>query len=89
MIRQRLKIDTVAGNINLFRTPEEGQLLFDQFFKDFMLLLVETGNVNRLAKEHWLKKLIVFILGKSTVGHNFLEILGKNPLTGVLNNILS
>jgi hypothetical protein len=54
-----------------------------------MLLLVETGNVNRLAKEHWLKKLIVFILGKSTVSHNFLDILGKNPLTGVLNNIFS
>jgi hypothetical protein len=53
-----------------------------------MLLLVETGNVNRLAKKHWLKKLIVFILGKSTVGHNFLDILGKNPLTGVSNNIV-
>ena len=60
VFRQRLVVDTVAGDVNFFRTPEEGELLFDQLFEDVIFLLIVTGDVNRLAKKHRLKQLIVF-----------------------------
>ena len=37
VLRQRLVIDAIAGDVSFFRAPEEGELLFDQFFEDFML----------------------------------------------------
>jgi transposase len=40
MFRQCLEVDTIARNIDFFRTPEEGELLFDQFFKDVIFLLI-------------------------------------------------
>ena len=61
VLRQRLVIDAIAGDVNFFRAPEEGELLFDQFFEDFMLLLVETRNVYRLAEEHRLLQLVVLV----------------------------
>lgn len=50
MFRQRLVVDAIAGNVNLFRAPEEGELLFNQLFKDVVFLLIVAGHVNRLAK---------------------------------------
>ncbi len=43
-------VDAIAGNVNLFRAPEEGELLFNQLFKDVVFLLIVAGHVNRLAK---------------------------------------
>ena len=62
MFRQRLVVNAIAGDVNLFRAPEEGELLFNQLFKDVVFLLIVAGHVNRLAKKHWLKQLIVFRL---------------------------
>ena len=62
MFRQRLVVDAIAGNVNLFRTPEEGELLFNQLFKDVIFLLIVAGHVNRLAKKHRFQQLIVFRL---------------------------
>ncbi len=50
MFRQRPVVDAIAGNVNLFRAPEEGELLFNQLFKDVVFLLIVAGHVNRLAK---------------------------------------
>ena len=62
MFRQRLVVDAIAGNVNLFRAPEEGELLFNQLFKDVIFLLIVAGHVNRLAKKHRFQQLIVFRL---------------------------
>ena len=62
MFRQRLVVDAIAGNVNLFRAPEEGELLFNQLFKDVVFLLIVAGHVNRLAKKHRFQQLIVFRL---------------------------
>ncbi|MNY70440.1 hypothetical protein D3C86_2085730 [compost metagenome] len=62
MIRQRVEIDTIARNVHFFRTPEEGELLFNQLFEDVIFLLIVACHVDRLAKEHWLFELIVFRL---------------------------
>ena len=50
VFRQRTVVDAIAGNVNLFRAPEEGELLFNQLFKDVVFLLIVAGHVNRLAK---------------------------------------
>ena len=60
-------VDTVARHVDFFRTPEERQLFFDQFFKYFVFLLVITSNIYRLTKKHWLFQRVVFGLGKSTI----------------------
>ncbi|SAF98574.1 Uncharacterised protein [Enterobacter cloacae] len=60
VFRQRLEIDTVAGNVNFFRTPEEGELLFNQLFEDVIFLLIVACHVDRLAEEHRLFELVVF-----------------------------
>ncbi|CQT36164.1 Uncharacterised protein [Salmonella enterica subsp. enterica serovar Typhi] len=62
VLRQRLIVDTIAGDVDLFRTPEERELFFDQFFEDVIFLLVIACNVDRLAKEHGFLELIVFRL---------------------------
>lgn len=50
MFRQRLVVNAIAGDVNLFRAPEEGELFFNQLFKDIVFLLIVAGHVNRLAK---------------------------------------
>jgi hypothetical protein len=40
VFRQRLVVNTIAGNVNFFRTPEEGELLFNQLFEDVIFLLI-------------------------------------------------
>ena len=62
VVRQRLVVDTVARDIHLFRTPEEGELLFDQLFKDVIFLLVEARHVDGLTEKHRLFQLIIFVL---------------------------
>ena len=62
VFRQSLEIDTVAGNVNLFRAPEEGELLFNQLFEDVIFLLIVACHVDRLAEEHRLFELVVFRL---------------------------
>ncbi len=52
------------GDVDLFRTPEERELFFDQFFEDVIFLLVIACNVDRLAKEHGFLELIVFVCEK-------------------------
>ena len=59
---QRLIVNTVARNVHFFRTPEEGELLFNQLFENVIFLLVVACHVDRLAKEHRLFELIVFRL---------------------------
>ena len=62
VFRQRLVVDTVAGNVNLFRTPEEGELFFNQLFEDVLFLLIVAGDVHRLTEEHRLFELVIFRL---------------------------
>ena len=62
VIRQRLVVNTVAGDVNFFRTPEEGELLFNQLFEDVIFLLIVACHVDRLAEEHRLFELVVFRL---------------------------
>ena len=69
VFRQRLVVDTVAGNVNFFRTPEERELFFNQLFEDVIFLLIVAGDVHRLTKKHRLKQLIVFSLRKSGICH--------------------
>ena len=62
VIRQRLVVNTVAGDVHFFRTPEEGELLFNQLFEDVIFLLIVACHVDRLAEEHRLFELVVFRL---------------------------
>ena len=62
VFRQCLVIDTVAGDVNFFRTPEERELLFDQLFEDVIFLLIVASHVDRLTKEHRFFELIIFRL---------------------------
>jgi hypothetical protein len=62
VLRQRLVIYTVAGDVNFFRTPEERELLFDQLFEDVIFLLIVASHVDRLTKEHRFFELIIFRL---------------------------
>ncbi len=63
--RQGLIVDAITGDIHLFRAPEEGELFFDQPLEHFVLLLVITGYVDRLAKKHRLFELVVLGLAES------------------------
>ena len=60
-------VDTVARHVDFFRAPEKRQLLFNQFLKYFVFLLVIAGDIYRLTKKHRLFKCVVFSLGKSTI----------------------
>ncbi len=62
VFRQCLVIDTVARNVNFFRTPEERELLFDQLFEDVLFWLIVASHVDRLTKEHRFFELIIFRL---------------------------
>lgn len=64
VFRQRLVVDTVAGDVNFFRTPEEGELFFDQLFEDVIFLLIVTGDVNRLAKNIGSSSWLFFVCEK-------------------------
>ena len=63
-------VNTVARHVDFFRPPEKRQLLFNQFFKYFVFLLVITSNIHRLTKKHRLFQRVVFGLGKGAVGHS-------------------
>ena len=69
VFRQIGVVNTVARHVDFFRTPEERQLFFNQFFKYFVFLLVITGDIYRLTKKHRLFQRIVFGFGKGAVGH--------------------
>src|SRR5690606_11257474 len=68
VVRQVLIVDPVLGNVHFLRTPEEGQLLFNQLFKNRIFLLVVASHVNRLPKEHGFFELVVIRFRKSTIG---------------------
>ena len=63
-------VDAVARYVDLFRPPEEGKLLFNQFFKYFVFLLVIAGNVYGLAEKHRFFEDVVFFLAEGAVGHD-------------------
>ena len=70
VLRKIHKIFAIVGQVDFFRAPEKGQLLFDQVFKDLMLLLVVTCNVDGLAEKHRLLKSIKLVTVKSCVSHS-------------------
>merc|ERR1712000_663704 len=69
MFRQIDVILAVIGQVDLFRTPEERQLLLDQAFKNLVFLNIVTGNVNVLTEKHRLSKSIKFVTIKCGVCH--------------------
>ncbi|CSD13057.1 Uncharacterised protein [Vibrio cholerae] len=79
MIRQFAVVNSIAGYIHFFWTPEEGELLFNQLLKNLIFLLVVTCDVDRLTKEHRFFKLVILLLGKSTVSHCCLHPFGLLP----------
>ena len=63
-------INAVARQIDLFRPPEKGDLLFNQIFKGNIFLLVVTRHVHRLAEKHGLGQRVIGIFAESAVLHD-------------------
>jgi len=60
VVRQVLVVDPILGDVHFFRTPEEGQLLFQSAFQKIgYFLLVVASHVHRLPKEHGFFELVV------------------------------
>ncbi len=62
VLRQRLIIITIAGDVSLFRTPEKRAVFSISFSEDVIFLLVIACNVDRRSQEHGFLELIVFRL---------------------------
>ena len=63
-------VDAVARNVDFFGTPEKGNLLFNQLFKDFVALLVVARHIDRLAEKHRLFECVVGFFAESAVLHH-------------------
>ena len=68
VLRQGLVVGSVLRNIDFLRSPKKRQLFFNQFFKNRVLLLVITCDIDVLTKKHRLCHLVVGRLTKGTVG---------------------
>ena len=67
---QLLKVHAVTSYIDFFRTPEEGDLLFNQLLEDAVFLLIVTGHVNRVTEKHRFYERIDALLIKRCIFHN-------------------
>src|SRR5690554_7083213 len=81
MFWQVLEVFTVVGQIHFFWTPEKRQLLFNQAFKNLMFLNIVTCNVNRLAKEHWLRQCVELSAVKRSISMRHCYSLIRNALS--------
>ena len=68
VLRQGLVVGSVLRNIDFLWSPKKRQLFFNQLFKNRMLLLVITCDIDVLTKKHRLCHLIVGRLAKGAVG---------------------
>ena len=80
MLGQIAVIQTVLRHVDFFWTPKERQLLFDEFFENFVFLLVVTGDVDGLAEEHRFQQLVVGGFAESRIHHGvgFLIVVAEN-----------
>src|SRR5690606_3294403 len=90
VIWQPLVIDAVLRDIDFLGTPEERELLFDQFLEDRVFLLVIASNIDRLPKEHGFLELVIVDFRKNTVAHSeiFPQILQAPPAQSSSNSEL-